>query len=294
MDPTTIAVRLTMFALVQVLIVYLMVGRTRTEQALRESEASHRAMFELAGVGWVQIDPKTGRFLRVNRRMCEITGYDRGELLALTIKDITYPEDITRDWQQARLLVRGEIQELVAEKRLVGKNQRFVWVQCNATFVRDTNGRPLRVVGVIQDVNARKLAEEEREWQLVRQRLLAEAIGHLLISEPKQMVNGLFEHVSDSLGLSGYLNYMVDEPGSRCFCTRIRESPIRPCAITHLQFNQGVSGTVAASRRPIVAADIQNSADPKVQLVKALALKPTSATRFWPATGCWNTFVHPE
>ena len=95
--------------------------------------------------------------------MCEITGYDRGELLALTIKDITYPEDITRDWQQARLFVRGEIQELVTEKRLVGKNQRLVWVQCNATFIRDTNGRPLRVVGVIQDVNARKLAEEERE-----------------------------------------------------------------------------------------------------------------------------------
>ncbi len=270
-DPTTIAVRLTMFASVQVLIVYLMVGRTRTEQALRESEASHRAMFELAGVGWVQIDPKTGGFLRVNRRMCEITGYDRGELLALTVKDITCPEDITRDWQQARLLVRGEIQELVTEKRLVGKNQRLVWVQCNATLIRDTNGRPLRVVGVIQDVNARKLAEEERERQFVRQRLLAEAIGHLLISEPKQMVNGLFERVSDSLGLSGYLNYMVDEPGKSLLLHSYSGIPDQAArAITHLQFNQGVSGTVAASRRPIVAADIQNSADPKVQLVKGL------------------------
>ena len=212
-DPTTIAVRLTMFASVEVLIVYLMVGRTRTEQALRESEASDRAMFELAGVGWVQIDPKTGRFLRVNRRMCEITGYDRGELLARTVNDLTYLEDFARDRQQACLLVRGEIQELVTEKRLVGKNQRLVWVQCNATLIRDTNGRPLRVVGVIQDVNARKLAEEERERQFERQRLLAEAIGHLLISEPKQMVNDLFERVSDSLGLSGYFNYMVDEPG---------------------------------------------------------------------------------
>ena len=293
-DLTIIVVRLTMFASVDLLIVSLMVGRTRAEQALRKSEASHRAMFELAGVGWVQIDPRTGRFLRVNRRMCEITGYDREELLALTVKDITYPEDITRDWQQARLLVRGEIQELVAEKRLVGKNQRFVWVQCNATFIRDTNGRPLRVVGVIQDVNARKLAEEERERQLVRQRLLAEAIGHLLISEPKQMVNGLFERVSDSLGLSGYLNYMVDEPGKSLLLHSYSGVPDQ--AARRSRISSSIKASAARWPRPV---DLSSPGISRIRRTrrssssKALALKPTSATRFWPATGCWGHFRSP-
>src|SRR5262249_55417287 len=71
--------------------------RRQAEQALGQREAEFRAMFELAGVGLVQVDAATGRFLRVNRRQCEITGYSPEELLGMTFAQLTHPEDRDHD-----------------------------------------------------------------------------------------------------------------------------------------------------------------------------------------------------
>ena len=53
--------------------------RKQSEEALRESEARFRAMFEQANVGIMQMD-STGRFLSVNPGFCSITGYPEDEL----------------------------------------------------------------------------------------------------------------------------------------------------------------------------------------------------------------------
>ena len=67
------------------------------QQALEESEARFRAFFEEASVGMavreVSLKP---RFLRVNRKLCEILGYDEGELLQMTSLDVTTEEGTTR------------------------------------------------------------------------------------------------------------------------------------------------------------------------------------------------------
>ena len=65
----------------------------RVEEALRSSEKELRANFELAGIGQVQTDPKTGRYIRVNNRFCEMVGYSAAELLTMTYLDITHPDD---------------------------------------------------------------------------------------------------------------------------------------------------------------------------------------------------------
>src|SRR5439155_3578821 len=132
----------------------------RSEQVLPDGEAEFRAMFELAGVGAVQTDAATGRFLRVNRKQCEITGYSRDELLGLTFAQITHPDDRDRDLDMYRQLVQGEIPEESVEKRYVRKDGSVVWVQVTATLIRDGQGRPARTVAVIQDIDARRRAEE--------------------------------------------------------------------------------------------------------------------------------------
>ena len=55
-------------------------GRKKAEAALREGEAQSRATFEQAAVGICHVAPD-GRFLRVNRKFCDIVGYGRDELL---------------------------------------------------------------------------------------------------------------------------------------------------------------------------------------------------------------------
>jgi two-component system CheB/CheR fusion protein len=134
--------------------------RRRMEDALRDSEDQYRASFQLVGVGQAQVDPRSGRFVRVNRRLCEITGYSEEELLARTFSDITHPDDRAGDRPNTARLMRAETDEYEVEKRYVRKDGGIAWVRVNVTMIRSSDGRPLRSVSVIQDITARKRAEE--------------------------------------------------------------------------------------------------------------------------------------
>ena len=111
-------------------------------------------MFDLAGVGAVQAHPATGQFLRVNPKMCEITGYSEEELLDMTIPQITHPDDRQEALEGFRRMACGEAPEHSTEERYVCKDGRVVWVTVNVRVVRDEAGEPLRTVAVIQDTKA--------------------------------------------------------------------------------------------------------------------------------------------
>src|SRR5882724_3609864 len=95
--------------------------RQRAEAALRESEERFRGTFENAAVGIAHVDV-TGRFLRVNEKLCEIVGYTREELLAKTFQDITYADDLETDLELFRRLVRGDVPSTSRDKRYVRKD----------------------------------------------------------------------------------------------------------------------------------------------------------------------------
>src|SRR5262245_39857818 len=131
------------------------------KQALRESEEQFRTSFELAAVGQAQVNPITGRFERINRKFCEIVGYSEEELLNMTPADITHPEDRQPYVDIYPRFLRGEIEEFLIEKRYVRKDRKIVWVTVAAKLIRDSDGKPLRTIGVFQDITERKRAEEE-------------------------------------------------------------------------------------------------------------------------------------
>jgi PAS domain S-box-containing protein len=130
------------------------------ESSLLESEQQFRAIFDTASIGIAQADPYTGKFLRVNRKMCEITGYEPDELMAMRFLDITYKDDIEQDKAEFERIVRGEAPSYRFEKRYVRKNGELRWVNVNVTVVRDAEGKPLRSIAAIEDIAERKTAEE--------------------------------------------------------------------------------------------------------------------------------------
>src|ERR1700756_5097919 len=85
------------------------------EQALRKSEELYRSTFELAAVGVAHVSPD-GRWLRVNRKLCEIVGYGESELLSLTFQDITHPDDLANDLAQTEKVKRGTLDTYSLEK----------------------------------------------------------------------------------------------------------------------------------------------------------------------------------
>jgi PAS domain S-box-containing protein len=154
--------------------------RRRAEESLRASAAEFRAVFELAGSGKCQTDPATGRFLRVNRKLCDIAGYSREELLGLTFAQITHPDDREGDLEQFHRLVAGELSEYSMEKRYLRKDGKVVWVHSTTTLIRDAVGRPLRTVGVVQDIDYRKLIEQTLRETEARFRQLADAMPQIV------------------------------------------------------------------------------------------------------------------
>src|SRR5579871_2184667 len=133
--------------------------RQATEDLLRASEATFRAMFDLSSVAKIEVEPGSGRFLRANAAMCQFVGYSEAELLARTVYEITYPGDLDADRKLCRGLDAG-VSAFDVEKRYVRKDGKIVWARTTVNVIRDELGRPLRHMAVIQDLDARKQAEQ--------------------------------------------------------------------------------------------------------------------------------------
>jgi PAS domain S-box-containing protein len=131
----------------------------RAERGLRESEREFRGIFDLALSGKASADPSSGRLLRVNRKLCEITGYSEGELLARTLSEITHPEDLARDTEAFQRVLAGESSGWMHETRFVRKDGAIAWVIVGGTILRDDDGRPTRSFSTIHDITDRKQME---------------------------------------------------------------------------------------------------------------------------------------
>jgi PAS domain S-box-containing protein len=149
---------------------------------LRDSEARYRRTFELAAAGIAHIGMDR-RFMRVNRRLCEILGYPEEELLRLTGRDISHPEDLDVINSQRPALYAGRIDAVRVEKRYLRKDRSVVWVAFSMSVERDAQGNPTHEIAVYHDITAQREAEERvrESEELYRQtfRLAASGIAHV-------------------------------------------------------------------------------------------------------------------
>ncbi len=129
----------------------------RDAMALGASEARFRAAFADAPIGMALTTPD-GRFVQVNRALCEIVGYGADDLLATTIQHLTHPDDLAIDRDQVERLLSGESGAYQIEKRYIHRSGRIVQGRLSASLVRGEAGHPLYFVSQIQDVTPYKAA----------------------------------------------------------------------------------------------------------------------------------------
>ncbi len=147
--------------------------------ALRESEQRFRATFQNAAVGIAHIG-MDGSWLRVNDRVCEILGYGREELMSKKFQDLTLPADLARNLERFRDMQRGATDGYQMEKRYLRKDGSVIWCQLTTALQRDDDRQPLFSISVIQDITARKQAEQAlRDSDQAKDEFLA-VLGHEL------------------------------------------------------------------------------------------------------------------
>lgn len=142
----------------------------RMAAALRTSQGLMAATFDANVVPMAHIDPTTRRFVGVNPALCALTGYSRAELLTMGPEALDHP-DSRLDAARFQAVLQGD-KGYREVKRLVRKDGTVLWVQLNGSIVRDEEGRPYRVIGVVQDITARLEAEQALSRREARQAFL--------------------------------------------------------------------------------------------------------------------------
>jgi PAS domain S-box-containing protein len=141
--------------------------RERAEDALRLSEQRFRLSIDNAPIGMALVG-LDGRFLQVNRMLCEIVGYPADALMKLRFQDITHPQDLETDLALADKLWRGIIPRYSLGKRYLHKDGHVVHVMLHGSVVRDAAGNPLHAIAQIEDVTEQRRGEQERRALLSR------------------------------------------------------------------------------------------------------------------------------
>jgi len=140
-------------------------ARAAADRAMQELEArklQYRAIFEGAATG-IALVTQDGHWQMINRRLCEILGRSQDELLRMSFRDVTHPEDLEVDQALRDQILGGQREKGAREKRYIRPDGKVVWANVEATISRNTVGEPNGLILVVEDITARREAESALE-----------------------------------------------------------------------------------------------------------------------------------
>lgn len=125
----------------------------------RESDERFRKAFESAAIG-MGILSLSGQWLRANHSIYDMFGYSEDELLQLTYRDMTHPEDLEKGKAELEKLLADEIPFMQIEKRYRHRNGQYFWARLTTSIVRDTQNQPLYFVSQIENIEEQKKSHQ--------------------------------------------------------------------------------------------------------------------------------------
>jgi PAS domain S-box-containing protein len=129
-------------------------------EALRESEAKYRQLFEYAPAAIYEIDLITGKLISVNAVGCEYSGYTKEEFLELRAWDFLTEQSLIKQLERQDKIMRGESVPDIAETEIIAKDGREICGLINSRLEYE-NGKPVRVTTVFHDITEKKKLEQE-------------------------------------------------------------------------------------------------------------------------------------
>ncbi|MBF0288155.1 MAG: response regulator [SAR324 cluster bacterium] len=173
-------------------------------EQMKDNVTPFGEIFQQAAVGMMILDLNTRNLWKTNATMEEMLGYTETEFSRMTLSEITHPEDTEKDSNLFVQVLNGEIHHYHQEKRYIRKSGEVFWGKL--TFHLLLHEGQHWGFGIIEDINKRKEAEEERQQLEARLRHAQkmEAIGTLSGGIAHDFNNLLF-------GILGYAEMMREE-----------------------------------------------------------------------------------
>ena len=133
--------------------------RRKIEEALSASEEKFRLAFEGSASGMALMSIG-GEFLHVNSALCELLQYPEAALHHRSLLQCIHGDDFALTEQTLSNLVLGAEKSGRVELRWLRRDGELVWGQTSLSLVHDSRGQPLQFVAHVQDITARRRAEE--------------------------------------------------------------------------------------------------------------------------------------
>lgn len=159
-------------------------SRVEAEAAVKMSETRFRSIFDQSpmGISLVGFDKK---FVKVNPGFCDLIGYSELELTAMTFADITHPDHIAQDTEKIEELIKGGINQYTTDKRYIRKDGRIIWAHVTVTLIKDSEGRPVNLLPIIEDITDKVAAEAAvKESEQMFRSMFANSIAGKSITLP--------------------------------------------------------------------------------------------------------------
>ncbi|MBK9925060.1 MAG: PAS domain S-box protein [Anaerolineales bacterium] len=155
----------------------------RAENKLKQSEARFQAIFDNVAVG-VAILGLDRTPIAFNSTTEKIIGYSMDDIKGIDPRTLSVPEDRSMDIDLFNDLIIGKRNSYVMERRYLHKDGRTFWARVNYSLVRDANGNPDYLVGIIEDIDEQKraserMAEQEADYLLNLQQRVQERTQEL-------------------------------------------------------------------------------------------------------------------
>lgn len=251
----------------------------QVEITLRNQQNWLEYLLNLMPAPLLLIEPKTAKVIFANRAADEIAGgeFPKGKS-AEEYHTVYYCTDSTGqripDEQMPGVRVaRGERLDGV-EMDWHNPNGEIRSLLIFADTLSEMYGHPATCVLMFQEISKRKEVERALSLGYKRLQLLFGTASDLLSSQkPIALLDSVFHKLSEQIGLDCYFNYLVDEPKQKLHLASY--SGVTEAVATNinvLYFNEAICGTVAAERQFIALEDVQNSTDPKTELIRDLEI----------------------
>jgi diguanylate cyclase (GGDEF)-like protein/PAS domain S-box-containing protein len=168
-----------------------------------ENESRFRNIFHGAAVGMALLDDD-GRWLTVNRRLCELTGYSEAELLTMDLAALTHHDERAAAVEPLRQLLSGSNDEARVERRLLRKDGGVIRTLLHLHHVEATDDTPDALVAAIEDIGDRKADEEQAARHIATLEARVEARNEQL-----QQMMGFARRRADDLALASELTSLL-------------------------------------------------------------------------------------